>query len=80
MSIRIGIFGYGNLARGVEAAIGQNPDMTLVAVFTRRDPSTIVTKTGVPVYGHEEAIKMAQNNVNSSAQEAKESEKSQIRT
>ena len=58
MSVRIGIFGYGNLARGVEAAIGQNPDMTLVAVFTRRDPSTIVTKTGVPVYGHEEAIKM----------------------
>ncbi len=39
--IRIGIFGYGNLGRGVECAISQNPDMELVAVFTRRDPSTV---------------------------------------
>ena len=29
--IRIGIAGYGNLGRGVEAAIAKNPDMTLVA-------------------------------------------------
>ena len=35
--IRIGIFGYGNLGRGVECAIKQNKDMELVAVFTRRD-------------------------------------------
>lgn len=41
MSIRIGIFGYGNLGRGVEAAIAQNPDMELAAVFTRRDPKTL---------------------------------------
>ena len=33
---RIGIYGYGNLGRGVEAAINQNDDMELVAVFTRR--------------------------------------------
>ena len=39
--IRIGIFGYGNLGRGVECAIMQNKDMELVAVFTRRDPSTV---------------------------------------
>lgn len=39
--IRIGIGGYGNLGRGVEAAITKNPDMTLVGVFTRRDPSTV---------------------------------------
>ena len=47
MSIRIGILGYGNLGRGVECAIKQNEDMELVAVFTRRDPSTvsILTKT-----------------------------------
>ena len=38
MSIRIGILGYGNLGRGVECAIKQNPDMELAAVFTRRDP------------------------------------------
>ena len=41
MSTRIGIIGYGNLGRGVECAIRQNADMELVAVFTRRDPSTV---------------------------------------
>jgi len=41
MSIRIGIIGYGNLGRGVECAIKQNNDMELVAVFTRRDPSSV---------------------------------------
>ena len=41
MSTRIGIIGYGNLGRGVECAIRQNPDMQLVAVFTRREPSTV---------------------------------------
>lgn len=45
--IRIGIMGYGNLGRGVELAILQNPDMELVGVFTRRDPDElhIVTQT-----------------------------------
>ena len=41
MSIRIGIVGYGNLGRGVECAISQNPDMELVAVITRRSPETV---------------------------------------
>ena len=41
MSIRIGIVGYGNLGRGVECAIAQNPDTELVAVFTRRAPETV---------------------------------------
>ena len=36
MAIRIGIYGYGNLGRGVELAVRQAPDMELVAVFTRR--------------------------------------------
>ncbi|MBR3971903.1 MAG: diaminopimelate dehydrogenase [Ruminococcus sp.] len=50
MMIRIGIFGYGNLGRGIENAIRQNPDMELVAVFTRRDPSTLTIGTaGVTV-------------------------------
>lgn len=49
MSIRIGILGYGNLGRGVECAIKQNPDMELAAVFTRRNPAdvSILTKTAV---------------------------------
>ena len=54
MSIRIGIFGYGNLGRGVECAIRQNPDMEAVAVFTRRDPAGVKTLTGVPVYRADE--------------------------
>lgn len=41
MSIRIGILGYGNLGRGVECAVKQNPDMELAAVFTRRNPSEV---------------------------------------
>lgn len=39
--IRIGIAGYGNLGRGVRSAIAQNPDMELVAVFSRRDPKSL---------------------------------------
>lgn len=54
--IRIGIVGYGNLGRGVEAAIRQNEDMELVAVFSRRDPSTVKLKTeNTPVYLVEDA-------------------------
>jgi len=50
MSTRIGIYGYGNLGRGIENAIRQRPDLCLVAVFTRRDPSTLKIGTeGVPV-------------------------------
>ena len=41
MTIRIGSLGYGNLGRGVEAAVRQNPDMELKAVFTRRDPQAL---------------------------------------
>ena len=48
--IRIGIVGYGNLARGAECAIAQNPDMCLAAVFTRRDPAAVTIRTpDVPV-------------------------------
>ena len=44
MSIRIGIIGYGNLGRGVECAVKQNKDMELVAVFTRRDPASVMRR------------------------------------
>ena len=48
--MKIGILGYGNLGRGVEAAIKKNDDMELVAVYTRRDPSTLTINTeGVAV-------------------------------
>lgn len=58
MAIRIGIYGYGNLGRGVEAAISQNPDMTLVGVFTRRSPETVKTLTGAPVFSADAALEM----------------------
>lgn len=50
MSIKIGIYGYGNLGRGVECAIAQNSDMELVGVFTRRAPETVKTVKNSPVY------------------------------
>ncbi len=59
MSIRIGIYGYGNLGRGVENAIRQNPDMELVAVFTRRDPFSIKINTAAAsVFHADELFKM----------------------
>ena len=48
--IRVGIYGYGNLGRGVEIAVANNEDMELKAVFTRRDPSCVSLITeNVPV-------------------------------
>ncbi len=48
--MKIAIYGYGNLGRGVEAAMRQNPDVDLIGVFSRRDPATVKTRTGTPVY------------------------------
>ena len=49
--VRIGIIGYGNIGRGVEAAIKQNPDCEMAGVFTRRDPATVkITTEGGKVY------------------------------
>lgn len=60
MSIRIGIMGYGNLGRGVECAIRQNPDMELAAVFTRRPPESLhILTPGVPVLAADKAPDMA---------------------
>ena len=60
MNIRIAIYGYGNLGRGVEAAVKQNKDMELVAVFTRRPPETLSIKTkGVPVISADKVFEMA---------------------
>ncbi len=57
--IRIGIYGYGNLGKGVESAIRQNPDMELVGVFTRRAPETVEIQTdGVSVYHIDDAKTM----------------------
>ncbi len=54
--IKVGIMGYGNLGRGVECAIKQNPDMELVAVFTRRNPEDVKILTeSAGVYSADDA-------------------------
>ncbi|MDE5715410.1 MAG: diaminopimelate dehydrogenase [Anaeroplasmataceae bacterium] len=53
--IRIGICGYGNLGKGVELAVQNSKDMSLVAVFTRRSPETVKTN-GTQVYHLEDVL------------------------
>ena len=48
--MRIAIYGYGNIGRGVELAIRANADQTLAGVFTRRAPEAVKTLTGAPVF------------------------------
>ncbi len=58
MAIRVGIYGYGNLGRGVEASIRMNEDIELSAVFTRRNPENLKILTeGVPVYSANDLMK-----------------------
>ncbi|MBR4700463.1 MAG: diaminopimelate dehydrogenase [Oscillospiraceae bacterium] len=59
MKTRVAILGYGNLGKGVEAAIAQNEDLELVCVFTRRDPASLTLRTpNVPVCSVEQAPAM----------------------
>ena len=55
--MRIAIYGYGNLGKGVECAARMSTDVELVGVFTRRAPDTVKTLTGVPVYSAEDILK-----------------------
>ena len=55
--MKLAIYGYGNIGRGVEAAVRQNPDMILTGVYTRRDPASVKTKTGIPVYAAADILK-----------------------
>ncbi len=55
--MKIGIYGYGNLGRGVEAATLYHTDITLVGVFTRRAPETVKTLLGTPVYSVDDIMK-----------------------
>ena len=57
--MKIGIYGYGNLGKGVEKGIALNPDLELTGVFTRRDPADVKTVTGVPVYAADRAEEFA---------------------
>ena len=57
--MRIAIYGYGNIGRGVELAVRANPDQTLVGVFTRRPPETVKTLTGAPVFSADDLMARA---------------------
>lgn len=61
MKIRVAIAGYGNLGKGVESALKGCADMEAVALFTRRDPNTVKTRTGIPVYHMDKAVEMKDN-------------------
>lgn len=57
--IRIGIYGYGNLGKGVELAINNNPDMELKGIFTRRNPVSLSPLfKNSKVFSTDDAIKM----------------------
>jgi len=53
---KLAIYGYGNLGRGVECAARLTGDMQVVGVFTRRDPASLQTLTGLPVYRADEVL------------------------
>lgn len=60
MTIRIGIMGYGNIGKGIENAISDQPDMELAVVFTRRNPADVHIRTPhVPVVSVSEAAAWA---------------------
>lgn len=61
--MKIAILGYGNLGRGVECAIKQNPDMELTAVFTRRNPETVNILTENAKVLHIDEIKNYKNEI-----------------
>ena len=52
--MRIAIYGYGNLGKGVESAVQAADDAELVGIFTRRDPSALRPATDTPVYSANE--------------------------
>ena len=54
--IKIGLYGYGNIAKGVECAVKQNKDMEISCVFTRRAPETVTTISGAPVYRTDDVL------------------------
>ena len=52
--IKVGIFGYGNLGKGVHLAVDKAPDMELVGIFTRRNPKDVNPIIKADVYRGED--------------------------
>ena len=55
--MKIAIYGYGNLGKGVECAVNTAPDAELFGVFTRRAPETVNTVSGAKVYHVDDILK-----------------------
>ncbi len=54
--IKIGLYGYGNIAKGIECAVKQNSDMEIACIFTRRDPAAVKTISGAAVYKTDDVL------------------------
>ena len=54
--IKVGLYGYGNISKGVECAVKQNKDMEVTCVFTRRNPETVSTISGAKVYKTDDVL------------------------
>ena len=54
--MKLGIYGYGNIGKGIELACQQNSDIELFGIFTRRDKNTVKSILGTKVYNAAEAI------------------------
>ncbi len=57
MAIRIGIFGYGNLGRGTECAVRQNPDLELAAIiiepiFDKTNGGSLLMAIRIGIFGY----------------------------
>lgn len=55
--MNLAIYGYGNLGKGVEYAVRQNPDATLTGIYTRRDPAAVHPVGNIPVYHVSDLLK-----------------------
>lgn len=55
--MKIAIYGYGNLGRGVECAVNNADDAELFGVFTRRPPESVKTLSGAKVYHSDDILK-----------------------
>lgn len=55
--MKIAIFGYGNLGKGVECAVNAASDMELFGVFTRRNPKTLNTLSGAKAFSADDILK-----------------------
>ena len=55
--MKLGIYGYGNIGKGVELACLQNKDVELFGIFTRRDPNNIKSILNTKIYSASDVTK-----------------------